>query len=154
MDKEFSTLIPLKVPVGTLETERKGDVSRVEMQVFHNHPYIVAYIIFCHDSCSLMVIHQVCEERQGTDEEFPSVNNCTHQSNTVREQPPSIYKKNNAKINCESAIGEHLIANPERAKTYTDENFRIIGQARSSLHLSALESVYIKTQNPVLIRQK
>ena len=31
------------------------------------------------------------------------------------------------------------------AKTYTDDNFRIIGQARSSFHLSVLESVYIKT---------
>ena len=53
-----------------------------------------------------------------------------------------------------SAIGQHLIANPECAKTYTDYNFRIIGQARSSFHLSVLESVYIKTQNPVLCRQK
>ena len=54
----------------------------------------------------------------------------------------------------ESAIGQHLIANPECAKTYTDDNFRIIGQARSSFHLSVLESVYIKTQNPILCRQK
>ena len=37
---------------------------------------------------------------------------------------------------------------------YTDDNFRIIGQARSSFHLSVLESVYIKTQNPVLCKQK
>ena len=44
--------------------------------------------------------------------------------------------------------------NLECAKTYTDYNFPIIGQARSSFHLSALESVYIKTQNPVLCRQK
>ena len=43
-----------------------------------------------------------------------------------------ICKKNNSKINCESAIGQHLIANPECTKTYTDDNFRIIGQARSS----------------------
>ena len=63
-------------------------------------------------------------------------------------------KKNNCKINCESAIGQHLIANAECAKTYTDDNFGIIGQARSSFHLSVLESVYIKTQNPVLCRQK
>ena len=75
-------------------------------------------------------------------------------SNTVREQPPRICKKNNSKINCESAIGQHLIANPECAKTYTDDNFRMIGQARSSFHLSFLESVYIKTQNPVFCRQK
>ena len=59
-----------------------------------------------------------------------------------------------SKINCELAIGQHLIANPECAKTYMEDNFRIIGQARSSFHLSVLESVYIKTQNPVLCRQK
>ena len=57
-------------------------------------------------------------------------------------------------INCESAIGQHLLTNPECAKTYTDDNFRIIGQGRSSFHLSVLESVYIKTQNPVLCKQK
>ena len=74
--------------------------------------------------------------------------------NTAREQPPRICKNNKSKINCESAIGQHLIANPKCAKTYTDDNFRIIGQARSSFHLSVLESVYIKTQNPVLCRQK
>ena len=63
-------------------------------------------------------------------------------------------KNNNSKINCESAIGQHLLTNPECVKTYTDDNFRIIGQARSSFHLSVLESVYIKTQNPVLCKQK
>ena len=75
-------------------------------------------------------------------------------SNTLQEQPPLICKKNNPKINCESAIGQHLVANPECAKKYTVDNFRIIGQARSSFHLSVLESVYIKTRNPVLCRQK
>ena len=75
-------------------------------------------------------------------------------SNTVREQPPRLCKNNNSKINCESAIGQHLLTNPECAKTYTDDNFRIIGHARSSFHLSVLESVYIKTQNPVLCKQK
>jgi len=81
LDKEYSIPIPLKIPEGTLEAERKGNVSRVEMQVFHNHPYLVAYILFCNGSCSVMIIHQVCEEKQGTDEEFPSVNNCTHHHN-------------------------------------------------------------------------
>ena len=72
-------------------------------------------------------------------------------SNTVREQPPRICKKNNSKINCELAIGQHLIANPECAKTYTDDNFRIIGQARSSFHLSVLElfTSRLKTQSCV-----
>ena len=57
-------------------------------------------------------------------------------------------------INCESAIGQHLIANPECTKTYTDDNFWVIGQARPSFHLSILESVYIKTYNSVFCRQK
>ena len=35
---------------------------------------------------------------------------------------------------------------------YNDDKFRIIEQARSSFHLEVLESVYIKTQNPVLCR--
>ena len=34
------------------------------MQVFHNHPYLVACIIFYNGSCCLVAIHQVCEERQ------------------------------------------------------------------------------------------
>ena len=75
-------------------------------------------------------------------------------SNTVREQPPRLCKSNNSKINCESVIGQQLLKNPECAKIYTDDDFRIIGQARSSFHLSVLESVYIKTQNPVFCKQK
>ena len=56
-------------------------------------------------------------------------------SNTVREQPPSLCKNNNSKISCESAIGQHVLTNPECAKICTDDNFRIIGQAISSIHL-------------------
>ena len=77
----------------------------------------------------------------------------SHSAFSLREQLPRIGKKNNSKINCESVIGQHLIANPECAKTYSDDNFRIIGQARSSFHLSVLGSVCIKTQNLVLCRQ-
>ena len=75
-------------------------------------------------------------------------------TNTLREQPPRMFKGSNAKVKCDWAIGQHLIQNPECAKTYTDDNFRVIGQARSSFHLSVLESVYIKTQNPALFKQK
>ena len=73
---------------------------------------------------------------------------------TIREQPPRMCKNSNSKMKSDSAIGQHLIKNPECAKTCSDDNFRIIGQARSSFHLSVLESVYIKTQNPVLCKQK
>ena len=73
---------------------------------------------------------------------------------TTREQPPRMCKNSTSKVKSDSTIGQHLITNPECAKTYTDDNFRIIGQARSSFHLGVLESVYIKTQNPVLYKQK
>ena len=75
-------------------------------------------------------------------------------SNTVREQPPRLCKNNNSKINCESAIGQHLLMNPECAKTYTDDNFRIIGQGRSSFHLSVLESVYIRLKTQSCVNRK
>ena len=72
--------------------------------------------------------------------------------NTItREQPPHMRKNPNSNMKSESAIGQHLIANPECAKTYTDDNFRIIGQARSSCHLGILESIYIKSQIPSLV---
>ena len=74
--------------------------------------------------------------------------------NTAREQPPGICNNNKSKINCESAIGQDLIANPECAKTYTGDNFWIIGQARSPFQLRVLETVHIKTQSPVLCRQE
>jgi len=75
-------------------------------------------------------------------------------SYTAREQQPRICTINKSKINCEWAIGQHLIANPEGTKTYTDDDIRIIAQARSSFHLGVLKSIYIKTQNQVLCRKK
>ena len=72
----------------------------------------------------------------------------------MREQPHRMCKNCDPEMKCDLAIRRHLIKNPECAKTFTDDNFRIIGQARSSFHLSVLESVYIKTQNPVLCKQK
>ena len=70
------------------------------------------------------------------------------------DKPPRMCKISKSKMKSDSAIGQHLIKTPEYAKTYSDDNFRIIGQARSSFHLSVLESVHIKTQNPVLCKQK
>ena len=59
----------------------------------------------------------------------------------MREQPSHMCKNNNPKITCDSAIG-HLITYSECAKTYTEDNCRIIGQANPSFHLIVLESVY------------
>ena len=73
---------------------------------------------------------------------------------TMREQPPRICKNSISKTKCDSAIRQHLIQNPECDKTYTDDNFRVIGQTRSFFHSSVLESVCIKILNPVCVSKR
>ena len=51
-----------------------------------------------------------------------------NKSNVAREQPPRMCKNNNPKMNCDSAIGQHLSKNPECPKIYTHDNFPIIGK--------------------------
>ena len=46
----------------------------------------------------------------------------------IREQPPRMSKNSNSKMKSDSAIGQHLSKDPECGKTYSDDNFRIIGQ--------------------------
>ena len=50
-------------------------------------------------------------------------------------------KNSISKMKSNSAIGQHLITNQECAKTFTDDKFRIVRQARLSFHLGVLESV-------------
>ena len=60
-------------------------------------------------------------------------------SSTVRQQPPRMCKNISSRINCESAIGQHLSKSAECARIYTHDNFRIIWQARSSFYLADLQ---------------
>ena len=54
-----------------------------------------------------------------------------------------------------SAIGQHLIKNPEYAKNIFRQQFSDHWASKIVLSLvSVLESVYIKAQNPVLSKQK
>ena len=64
-----------------------------------------------------------------------------------REQPPRSCRSRNTVKTSDSAIGQHLLDNPDCAKLYNDDMFRIIGRARSSFHLAVLESIYIKTKS-------
>ena len=48
---------------------------------------------------------------------------------------------------CGSAIGQHLLENPDCTKNYNGDMFRIIGKVRSSFHLAVLESTYLSTKN-------
>ena len=54
--------------------------------------------------------------------------NIRKNSNTTREQPPRICKNNMSKINCELAIGQKLIANPESPKRIQATIFGLLGK--------------------------
>ena len=54
----------------------------------------------------------------------------------------------------DSAIGQHLLDNDQRALNYDNKQFSILATARSTYHLNLLEAAYIETQRPVLCRQK
>ena len=79
------------------------------------------------------------------------IRNKTHPK---REQPSRSCKTKITTKTCDSAIGQHLLENPDCAKNYNCDMFRIIGKARSSFHLAVLESIYISTKKPLLCRQK
>ena len=60
----------------------------------------------------------------------------------MREQSPLMCKDFNPEMTCDLAKGQHLITTSECAKIYTDDNFQIIGEARSYFHLEG--PVYMK----------
>ena len=67
-----------------------------------------------------------------------------------REQPTRSCRSRTTVKTSDSAIGQHLLDNPDCAKLYNDDMFRIIGRARSSFHLAVLESIYIQMKKPPL----
>ena len=79
------------------------------------------------------------------------IRNKTHPK---REQPSRSCKTKITTKTCDSAIGQHLLENPDCAKNYNGDMFRIIGKARSSFHLAVLESIYISTKKPLLCRHQ
>ena len=78
-----------------------------------------------------------------------------------KEKPTKVLPRRNRKANttlnqleCDSAIGLHLLLNPDCAVHYHDRQFSILGKARTQFHLVALEVIFIKTQQPILCRHK
>ena len=82
------------------------------------------------------------------------LSNIRNKTHPQREQPPRSCKSKTTTKTCDSAIGQHLLQNPDCAKNYNGDMFRIIGKSRSSFHLAVLESIYISTKKPLLCRQK
>ena len=71
-----------------------------------------------------------------------------------RSQPHRSCKRNGTKPVCDCAIGQHPLENDQCALNYDDKRFSILATAHSSFHLNLLEAAYIKTQRPVLCKQK
>ena len=69
-------------------------------------------------------------------------------------QPQKLCKRTDAKPDCDSAIGQHLLNNNQCALNYDNKRFSILAAARSSFHRNFLDAAYIKTWRPVLCRQK
>ena len=82
------------------------------------------------------------------------LSNIRNKTHPKREQPPRSCKTKITTKTCDSAIGQHLLENPDCTKNYNGDMFRIIGKARSSFHLAVLESIYISTKKRLLCRQK
>ena len=78
-----------------------------------------------------------------------------------KENPTKVLPKRNCKIttplnqlDCDSAIGLHLIQHPDCAFHYHIAQFSVLAKARAIFHLGALEATFIKTLKPILCRQK
>ena len=78
-----------------------------------------------------------------------------------KENPNKVLPKRNCKIatslnqqDCDSAIGLHLIQNPDCASHCHIDQFSILAKARTIFHLGTLEATFTKTLKPILCRQK
>ena len=124
-----------------------GGASRITLarKFIYNRTFL-----FGRNSVLLNSITQRLEDR--IKQHVPShIRNKTHPK---REQPSRSCKTKITTKTCDSAIGQHLLENPDCANNYNCDMFRIIGKARSSFHLAVLESIYISSKKPLLCRQK
>ncbi len=74
----------------------------------------------------------------------------TRKKTVPQREQPSPASKPKSSLKHDSAIGQHLLDNPECAKAYSENCFRIIGRARSTFHLAILESVHKNQGSPIV----
>ena len=86
-----------------------------------------------------------------------------HNPKSIRnkQKPTKVLPRRNCKaktplnqLGCDSVIGLYLLQNPDCAAQYHDRQFSILAKATTHFHLAALEAIFIKTQQPLLRRQK
>ena len=76
-----------------------------------------------------------------------------------KEKPTKVLSTRNCK-DSSTSIGmwlghwASLISKPDCAAHYHERQFSILAKVRTRSHLAALEAIFIKTQQPILSRQK
>jgi len=68
----------------------------------------------------------------------------------IRQSLPRPGKDTSPQQFHESAIGQHLLDNAQCALHYNKDKFSVLARARTSFHLSALETTFIKSLNLLL----
>ena len=57
-------------------------------------------------------------------------------------------------MECDSAIGLHLLQTPDCAAHYHDRQILILAKARTQYHLATQEAIFIKAQKPIVPAEK
>ena len=112
---------------------------------------MIVYQYVCHCDCRYVGrTTQRLQER--INQHIPKSIRTGHQQQKF--QPQRNCKKTSTEINCDSAIGQHLLQNNTCANNFNTNQFSILAKARTQFHLSTLEATLIRILKPELCRQK
>ena len=70
----------------------------------------------------------------------------------TRSQPGRSCKLKRNNPDCDSAIRQHLFDNKQCAANYNDKRFKILALVRNLFHLYLIETTFIKTRHPILLK--
>ena len=120
-----------------------------------HHKNNTVYLYKCH--CDSAYVGRTGKRlHQRIDQHVPLYMRNTTTTNGVRTSGRRRRRRRRGTINFDnlSAIGQHLLQNPECRRNFREDRFSVLATARSDFHLSVLESIYIQLQRPNLCRQK
>ena len=114
-------------------------------------PVLIFLGICCH--CDCRYVGRTTQRLQDRiNQHIPKSIRTGHQQQKF--QPQRNCKKTLTEINCDSAIGQHLLQNKACANNFNTNQFSILAKARTQFHLSTLEATLIRILKPELCRQK
>ena len=112
---------------------------------------MIVYQYVCH--CDCRYVGRTTQRLQDRiNQHIPKSIRTGHQQQKF--QPQRNCKKTSTEINCDSAVGQHLLQNKTCANNFNTNQFSILAKARTQFHLSTLEATLIRILKPELCRQK